>query len=398
MPPDVAKLAAQAREAYDQKRTRECIALTKELAQADPGNAEARSLESAVRADIQRDLNDARALLDDARRKPDGHKYRKAAEIILMKTLNLDPGHEEARLLLSNARVSPETAKPVAVFPAPPAAPLVLEQPEPPKPAAPKREPVPFTAPTTPPIRLVRAKEQAGNRVPLISASILVLIIAVVLIAKPWTRSKPAGSESASASTTVSAQQNDAAGATIPPAATPAPLPVAATPVKTAQEPVGSAAAAPAATTPANGTPAPASRPSATIATETGMLAVSSPIAADIYMGDKYLGSTPTTLQLPAGSQTLEYRYKDLRTAATHLVKANETTTAVVNFETVVQINAKPWAQVFVEGTPRKALGQTPLSDVRVALGTVLVFENPNFPSKSHRIVAGDATIQMVFP
>jgi hypothetical protein len=125
---------------------------------------------------------------------------------------------------------------------------------------------------------------------------------------------------------------------------------------------------------------------------------VNSPIAADIYANDKYLGATPTTLSLPAGRHTLEYRSGDMRTVMTHEVRSNETTTAFVTFEITIHLNARPWALVFVEGTTRRALGQTPLSSVRVPIGSVLTFENPNFPPKSHRVRLGDSAIQVVFP
>ena len=130
----------------------------------------------------------------------------------------------------------------------------------------------------------------------------------------------------------------------------------------------------------------------------TGKLAISSPTSADIYVGDKHLGSTPITLDLPAGTHTLEYRHDNLRTVGTHVVKPNETTTALITFEIVVQINSRPWAQVYLDGAQRRALGQTPLSDVKVPIGRILVFENPNFPSKSYRITGKETAIQMVFP
>jgi hypothetical protein len=38
------------------------------------------------------------------------------------------------------------------------------------------------------------------------------------------------------------------------------------------------------------------------------------------------------------------------------------------------------------------------LSDAKLPIGSVLVFENPNFPSKSHKIVVDDKAIQVVFP
>jgi hypothetical protein len=79
-------------------------------------------------------------------------------------------------------------------------------------------------------------------------------------------------------------------------------------------------------------------------------------------------------------------------------VRPNETTTASITFQVSVQINARPWAQVFLEGPGRKALGQTPLSNVRVPVGSVLSFENPNFSSKTHRVTDTDSAIVVVFP
>ena len=93
----------------------------------------------------------------------------------------------------------------------------------------------------------------------------------------------------------------------------------------------------------------------------------------------------------------MEYRHGDLRAVVTHVIKPNETTTANITFDAIVQVNARPWAQVYVDGIQRVPLGQTPLSNVKLPIGSVLVFENPNFPSKSHKIAADDKTIQMVF-
>jgi hypothetical protein len=63
-----------------------------------------------------------------------------------------------------------------------------------------------------------------------------------------------------------------------------------------------------------------------------------------------------------------------------------------------VQINARPWANVFLEGAERRPLGQTPLSNVRVPVGGTLVFENPNFPRKTQRITGTETVIQVAFP
>src|SRR5262249_30680880 len=144
--------------------------------------------------------------------------------------------------------------------------------------------------------------------------------------------------------------------------------------------------------------PATAAIPNTAPAPEMGKLAVNSAVVAEIYSGGKHLGSTPTTVQLPVGRQTVQYRYGDLRTTATHEIKANATTSTTVTFQTTVQINANPWAQVFLDGAQRRSLGQTPLSGVAVPIGGVLVFENPNFPAKSYRITDKDSAVQVNFP
>jgi hypothetical protein len=121
-------------------------------------------------------------------------------------------------------------------------------------------------------------------------------------------------------------------------------------------------------------------------------------VPVEIYRGEEYLGSTPATLQLPPGPQTLEYRYQGLRQTLTHVIRSQETTTAAVSFPIRVQINARPWAQVFVDGAQLTPIGQTPLGDVSVPIGSVLVFQNPGFPEKRYRVTAKDATIQIAFP
>jgi hypothetical protein len=129
-----------------------------------------------------------------------------------------------------------------------------------------------------------------------------------------------------------------------------------------------------------------------------GSLAVNASVPVEIYRGEEHLGSTPVTLQLPPGTQTLEYRYQGLRQTASHVIKSQETTTAVISFMIKVEINARPWAQVSIEGTQLRPLGQTPLGDVSVPIGSVLVFQNPGFPVKRYRVTAKDTAIQVAFP
>jgi hypothetical protein len=104
------------------------------------------------------------------------------------------------------------------------------------------------------------------------------------------------------------------------------------------------------------------------------------------------------SLELAAGRQTLEYRHGSLRKFVTHVINSNETTKAMVSFDVSVQINSKPWAEVFLEGTERKDLGQTPLSGLRDPIGGILSFQNPQFQTKKYRVTGTETGIQIVFP
>jgi hypothetical protein len=138
--------------------------------------------------------------------------------------------------------------------------------------------------------------------------------------------------------------------------------------------------------------------PDAPVVAATGILAVSSPGSVDIYENDAYLGSVPVSLELSAGEHTLEYRHGSLRKTLTHVINRNETVKATVLFDVTVQVNSRPWSEVFLDGVERKDLGQTPLSGVRVPIGGVLIFENPQFQAKRYRITGNETGIQIVFP
>jgi len=51
-------------------------------------------------------------------------------------------------------------------------------------------------------------------------------------------------------------------------------------------------------------------------------------------------------------------------------------------FDINVQVNSRPWYEVFLDGTEPKDLGQTPLGAVRVTIGGVLIFENSTIQAK----------------
>jgi hypothetical protein len=385
----VSELEIQARAAYEQRRTRECVALTKALLSADPENVHGQMLHSAIQRDLHRDLADAAALLEDSVSQGDGQKYKKAAEIILLKVIYLDPDNAQAKALLAKAKTASAASQPnPATTPA--------------EPQQMREEEIPFIfgAP-------IEKKIQARPRrltIPVVLVAALVLAGALFAIQQyrpttqgavpksfepastPRSTARPGSAYSSTTFTPPGSNIGGSAGTAPVPGAT---LTQAASTPNTTDNSTAVASLKPSNSFDSDG-------PIAFV--EAGTLAVSSPVTAEIYLGDKHLGSTPITLQLLAGRHTLEYRRGDLRTVVTHNIRANQTTTAVVSFDVTVQINARPWAQVFVEGTARRALGQTPLSNVRVPLGSVLTFENPNFPSKDYRVTDADTAIQVVFP
>jgi hypothetical protein len=277
------------------------------------------------------------------------------------------------------------------------------------QPDLPSSEPIPFTVGTSyieKPGYMKSGKKKNSRSnlmVPLLVVAILVIAAGLLLF-----RQKLGTDASASTATenTPKIQEHPSQQSSYtPPASVAVPSlntssPAGATPPKNA---IAAANTPPALPNVPSGNTAPAASSNSNskttaISPATGSLAVSCAIAAEIYLGDKHLGSTPTTLQLPVGNQTLEYRHGDLRAVVTHAIKAKETTTALVVFDAVVQVQARPWATVSIEGSPRMPLGTTPLSDVRLPIGSVLIFENPNFPTKSQKVGPDDKAIQMVFP
>lgn len=332
--------------------------------------------------EINQDLQDVRSLLERSGTEEEKRKYRKAAEIILLKALQNDPENKEAKVLLQSTRGNPTT--------------IVAAPPKPTNEVPSKTEPELFKD-------LQPKKKKSGLKLP-IGLTLVVLVgggLLWLMQSHPGNRVTMAApvervAERVKQSDLQPAVVQDTPVSDLSPAAAPVvaavdpnPEPVVPSPV-----PVATPAVPRKPPTPPVIPATPRSAPKA----EVGTLAVSSPIAADIYQNGQIIGSTPTTLQLPAGQQTLEYRHGELRTVVTHEIKPNETTAASVTFDITVQINAKPWAQVFLDGSTRRPLGQTPLSGVNVPIGGTLVFENPNFPPKTRRITEKDSTIQSNFP
>lgn len=328
---------------------------------------------------IDQDLHDARSLLEQSGTEDEKRKYRKAAEIILLKALHQEPENKEAKALLQSARAgSPFSAT---------------------SPSETYQNEVPFTSESVlfKDLQPKQRRKKWSLKLPLGLIAVVLAAGGVLRVLHSHTSNPVAMAAPIQRTERLSEVSFQTAAADHTPNSN---VEAAVLPATPSEEPKRVPDIIPAPVVPPKTAPATvvAESPRSAPTPSTGALAVSSPTAADIYQNGQLIGSTPTTLQLPAGPQTLEYRHGELRTIVSHDIKANETTTATVTFEITVQINAKPWAQVSLEGTPRHPLGQTPLSGISVPIGGTLVFENPNFTPKTHRITEKDAAIQLNFP
>jgi hypothetical protein len=340
-----------AKQAFEEKRRKQCLEIIDAILKIEPEHSEALTIQVSVRADLEKEFANAHALALEAQETHDPVLCGEAAAL-LRRIVEADPENFEAQALLHKAV------------------------------AAGHSRPLPEAA----------AARSRRRRRSIVLGSVALVVFVVVLALPKGTGSQvgtlspenPAGREPVQRVASPSAGIATAGTALATP---PAPLPSDITPIRiVAVQPLATAPVVPARS-------AVITRPVAM-----GDLAVSAAVPVEIYRGEEHLGSTPTTLQLPAGAQTLEYRYQGLRQTLTHTITAQLTTTATIQFLTKVQINARPWAQVFVDGTRLAPIGQTPLGDVSVPIGSVLVFQNPGFPEKRYRVTAKDAAIQMTFP
>lgn len=341
---------------------------------------------------LDRDLENARVLLEDKPWCDSPEKYRKTAETIIVRFLAVDPQNKTAKALLEKSRIPLPKAAAPPPLPAP--LPELFRPPAPApvvKPASEPGDSLAFLA-QAPKLRLVPPSPVRKNSVGALAGIVLLLAIAggVGFLVRSGSSKDGKIPQTASAASVA-----EPVSVTPPLQPEPKPSPVAAAeiPAPTHVALTSASAAAPAAEAVVVKS---ASR--VVVPIPTGTLAISSPTTVDIYLGDKFVGSAPTTLELPAGNQSLEYRHEGMRKVVTHVIRPHGTTTAMITFEIPVQINARPWAQVSIDGSQRHQLGQTPLSAVQVPIGSMLLFENPNYPSKTYRVTGGESEIRVNFP
>jgi len=120
----------------------------------------------------------------------------------------------------------------------------------------------------------------------------------------------------------------------------------------------------------------------------TGWLAFKTPFTIEVREKGQTLGTTDAErLQVPAGRHELELVNETLGYRATRAVQVPAGKVVNVGIELpqgVVNLNAIPWAEVWIDGA---RVGETPIGNLSVPIGPhEVVFRHPQLGEKRHAI------------
>jgi len=151
--------------------------------------------------------------------------------------------------------------------------------------------------------------------------------------------------------------------------------------------------------------PAPTILPAPSVAPspppEPGRLDVRSPIELQVFDGPTLLGSASSPISMPAGEYTLDLvnaqlGFRDRQTVSVVAGEAVSITAAIPKGR--VDINAVPWADVWIDGA---AAGQTPLANLSLPIGLhEVVFRHPELGERRETVVVrvdGIARASVIF-
>jgi hypothetical protein len=131
-----------------------------------------------------------------------------------------------------------------------------------------------------------------------------------------------------------------------------------------------------------------------------GFIAMSVPFVVTVSEAGKVLGTSENQILLGPGRHVLRLANKDLGYSETQTVEITSGETTRLDLDPMgrANINAAPWAAVFIDG---EKAGETPLANVPIRLGVrEIVFKNPQYPDRKQTvtIMAGaPATISVDF-
>ena len=108
--------------------------------------------------------------------------------------------------------------------------------------------------------------------------------------------------------------------------------------------------------------------------------------------GGKTLGSSENQILLGAGRHSLRLVNKELEYSATETVEVTSGETTRLDLDPMGRgnINAVPWAEVWIDG---EKIGETPLANVPIRLGVrEIIFKNPQFPERKQNVTVTGGT------
>jgi hypothetical protein len=119
-----------------------------------------------------------------------------------------------------------------------------------------------------------------------------------------------------------------------------------------------------------------------------GWLSVKSPVAIDIVEGGRLLGSTETDrIMMTAGRHELDLVNETLGYRSHRVVQVPPGKVQPLAIELpqgVINLNAAPWAEVFIDG---RRVGETPIGNLPVAIGPhEIVFRHPQLGEKRQAV------------
>ena len=132
-----------------------------------------------------------------------------------------------------------------------------------------------------------------------------------------------------------------------------------------------------------------------------GRVAIVAPIELQAFEGGALVGSTAGPLSLAAGQHTLELVNDELGYRSTQVVavRAGRSTSVTIAVPSGrININAVPWAEVWIDGV---AAGETPLANLSLSIGRHdILFRHPQLGERRETAVVkvdGIARVSVVF-
>jgi hypothetical protein len=121
---------------------------------------------------------------------------------------------------------------------------------------------------------------------------------------------------------------------------------------------------------------------------EVGWLTVSSPFEVKVVERDDVVGTSASSrIIVPAGAHEFDLVNSELgyQTHRRVLIEAGKTSDLRIEARASLNVNARPWAEVLIDGTP---MGTTPIANISLPLGShQVVFRHPDLGERRQEVV-----------